>query len=129
MKLEPVNKVFPPLIYYKLLQVPSYETQSWYNSSFRKQNISTGGDGNGSKSSYGPMLHSYIWIAYRHPLQVTRAGSMSSTSPRDCCHSAPRAVCHGQQIRLAEQSTQRLPESIPNSSPVLDFYYFQTQIS
>jgi hypothetical protein len=28
------------------------------------ENISTEGDGNGSKSSYGPMLHSYIWMAY-----------------------------------------------------------------
>jgi hypothetical protein len=33
--------------------------------SFVNANICIGGDSNGSKSSYGPVLHSYIWMAYR----------------------------------------------------------------
>jgi hypothetical protein len=33
---------------------------------FVNENICTEGDRNGSKSSYGPMLHSYIWTPYTY---------------------------------------------------------------
>jgi hypothetical protein len=32
--------------------------------SFVNENIRIEGDSSGSKSSYGPMLHSYIWMPY-----------------------------------------------------------------
>jgi hypothetical protein len=34
-------------------------------SRFPNENICTEGDSNGSNSSYGPVLHSYIWLPYR----------------------------------------------------------------
>jgi hypothetical protein len=60
MTFKCVNRLFTLIIYYKLLEVPSYETQSYCNSPFVKESR----DSNGSKSSYGPVLHSYIWTPY-----------------------------------------------------------------
>jgi hypothetical protein len=60
MTFKCVNRLFTLIIYYKLLEVPSYETQSYYNSPF----VTESSDSNGSKSSYGPVLHSYIWTPY-----------------------------------------------------------------
>jgi hypothetical protein len=37
MKFKSVNKLFTLIIYYKLLKVPSYETQSYYNTPFCKR--------------------------------------------------------------------------------------------
>jgi hypothetical protein len=31
---------------------------------FIKENVCIQGDNNGSKSSYGPVLHSYMWMSY-----------------------------------------------------------------
>jgi hypothetical protein len=56
MKIKNVNELFAPIIYYKLLEVPSYETQSHYNCSFVNERICKEGDSNGSNSSYGPVL-------------------------------------------------------------------------
>jgi hypothetical protein len=37
MKFKNVNKFITLIIYYKLFEVPSYETQSYYNSPFCKR--------------------------------------------------------------------------------------------
>jgi hypothetical protein len=61
MKFISVNKLSILIIHYKLLKVPSYEIQSHYITiHFVNENICTEGDSNGSKSSYEPVLHSYI---------------------------------------------------------------------
>jgi hypothetical protein len=65
MKFKNINKFFTLIIYHKLLEVSSYGTWSYYKSPFCKNNIYIECDSNGSKSSYGHVLHSYIWMAYR----------------------------------------------------------------
>jgi hypothetical protein len=65
MNFKHVNKLFTLIIgYYKSLKEPSYETQSYYNSQFYKRKICIEGDSSGSKGTHGPVLHSYIWMAY-----------------------------------------------------------------
>jgi hypothetical protein len=64
MKFGNVNKLFTLIIHYKLLAVPYYETQSYYNLRFVNENVCLEGDSNGGKSLYGSILHSYIWMAY-----------------------------------------------------------------
>jgi hypothetical protein len=64
MTFKNLNKLFTLIIYYKLLKVPSYKTQSYYSFPLRKENICIEDDSNGSESKYGPVLHSYIWVAY-----------------------------------------------------------------
>jgi hypothetical protein len=59
MEFKNVNKLFTLIIHYKFLKAPSYETQSYYNAPFCKRKQ---GDSSVSKSSYGPVLHSYIWM-------------------------------------------------------------------
>jgi hypothetical protein len=69
MNFKHVNKLFTLIIgYYKLLKEPSYETQSYYNSQFCKRKICIECDSSGSKGTYGPVLHSYIWVAYSYRL-------------------------------------------------------------
>jgi hypothetical protein len=57
MKLKSVNTVFTLIINYKLFKVPT-------TLRFVNVNIYIGGDSTGSNSSYGLVLHSYIWMAY-----------------------------------------------------------------
>jgi hypothetical protein len=64
MKFKSINKLFALIIYNKFLKEPSYETRSYYNSRFVNENVCTEGDSSGSKSSYEPVLHSYIWMTY-----------------------------------------------------------------
>jgi hypothetical protein len=78
MKFKSVNKLFTLIIYYKLIQVPSCETQYYYNSLFCKRNICTKGGSSGSKSSYDPVLHSHIWMPYRGEFSTTLYISESS---------------------------------------------------
>jgi hypothetical protein len=59
------NKLFVRIIYYKLLEIHSYGTWSYYNSPFLKRKHLHRGCSNGSKISYGTVFHSYIWMAYR----------------------------------------------------------------
>jgi hypothetical protein len=62
MKFKSVNKLFTLIIYNKLFKVLSYKTKSYYNSPFLNEDICTQGDSSGSKSPYGSMLHSKIWM-------------------------------------------------------------------
>jgi hypothetical protein len=64
MKFKSVNELLTLIIRYKLLNVPPYETKSYYNLPFCKRNHLYRSDSNGSKSSYGPVLHSYIWLPH-----------------------------------------------------------------
>jgi hypothetical protein len=63
MKFKNLNKLFtlvtPNCLKYILTKHSRTATLGFVN-----ENICIG-DSNGSKSSQGPVLHSYIWIAYR----------------------------------------------------------------
>jgi hypothetical protein len=60
IQFKHVNKLSTLIIYYKLLKVPSIEKQSYYAFRFVNESICIEIDSSGSKSSYGPVLHSYI---------------------------------------------------------------------
>jgi hypothetical protein len=66
VKFKNVNTLFTPIIYYKLRKVPSYETWCYYNAPFCKCKHLQGGDSNGSKSSYGTVLHSHTAMPYSY---------------------------------------------------------------
>jgi hypothetical protein len=55
-KFKSVNKLFTLQMYYKLLKVPSYETQCYYSYPFCKEIICIEGHSNGSKTSCGSLL-------------------------------------------------------------------------
>jgi hypothetical protein len=64
MTFKSVNKVFILVIYYKLLKYHLAKHIPTTTLNFVNEKISTVGDSSRSKSSYGPLFHSYIWMAY-----------------------------------------------------------------
>jgi hypothetical protein len=52
------------IIYYKLVEVCSKKHSLATTLHFVNENICKVDEISGSKSSYGPVLHSYIWISY-----------------------------------------------------------------
>jgi hypothetical protein len=64
MKFGSLNKLLKLIIYYKFLKEPSYKKSLTTTPHFANKNICIEGDSNGSKSSYGPVLHSKIWMTY-----------------------------------------------------------------
>jgi hypothetical protein len=65
MRFKSVNKLFTVIIYYKLL-LKHLHTKHILTTSFRSvdENVCVEGGSSGCKSSYEPVLHSYMWISY-----------------------------------------------------------------
>jgi hypothetical protein len=64
MKFKSINKRVTLIIYYNCLNYLLTKHSLTTTLRFIKENICTMGDRNGSKSSYWPVLHSYIWMRY-----------------------------------------------------------------
>jgi hypothetical protein len=99
MKFKRVNTLFTLIMYYKLLKCLLMKYSLTTTLISVNENICIVGDSSGSKSSYGPVLLSYVWLPYSHDQVCTLSAWYLQTWVAVRCYfnlghcAGTRAIC------------------------------------